>query len=124
LARKQSGDVHYVELKCNPFTGRTLWIWISIQPRQLSYALRESSLFIEGQPPSLSVRSVGKAGASHPDRMLAESPGRKNTLLITSNYYGHLALRTAPFSLLRLGYWRIPLRRDRDRKRSYILYVT
>jgi hypothetical protein len=105
---------------------RTLWIWIPIRPRQLSYyALRETSLLSRASPPSfLLARSVGRAGASHPDRMLAESPGRKNTLLITSNYYGRLALRTAPFFLLRLGYWRIPLRRDRDRKLFYMPYVT
>jgi len=44
--------------------------------------------------------------------------------LITRNYCGHLAQRIAPFFLPRLRYWRIPLRRERDRKLSYILNVT
>ena len=58
---------------------------------------------------------VQPSGKAVEDTMLSE---------ITSNYYEHLALRTAPFFLLRFRYWRIPPRRDRDRKLSYMLYVT
>jgi hypothetical protein len=53
--------------------------------------------------------------------MLAESPGRKNTLLITSNYYGRLVQRTAPFFHTGFGYWQFPLRQDKDRIPSGIL---